>query len=505
MTTDQVGPSTQEVSEPFFKSLRREKYRFVNDDAKRRYWNGTNKTSGAIILWDLVNALGELGYNIVDDLVPRSVYEPDMLRQPLTRFEQGGIMGDFDRVAFNKAFNRVRKMFKTKGPKLTPIPLEECEFEGNKNSGAPHFARKEDVHQEALNEAYAIRRGMSPPPVVVFHRGKDEEVARPVFGYPFSMTLLETRFFQPYQDRLLQTPGCPYVGGKYDFQVAGLINELRSKSRWMLELDFRGLDGSASAFLISKASQIVRENFDLDEFDAYDWDVVIRYLLFASILAPDECIYHGIKHGIKSGSKWTQVFDTIITLLGVFYVKYKRDIDITRVYGLGDDSESGINGPAPNLTEWQADLLELGLVLNEKKSRVKSTRDKPYFLGHLWHKLHAVRPTLETLVRLCTPERNRKEYWMKEENPQAYVQALVERILRYQEDNPDTWDILQRLLQKVLFPHLDKRFFIAASDSNLFFSPVKESIERDRWRYLPVAANDRKRPPGAYRVLSDWY
>jgi len=489
------------VPEAFFR-WRSVPYRFISEEAAERFSAATQRKSGPIILWDLVNALHSLGYDL-QDLKARSIYDPDMLREPLRRYENGGLMGGYDRKAFGRSFDRVRRMFLVKGDKLRPIALDKCIFEGDKNSGAPYFQKKADVHSLALKEAYAIRRGMAPPPLTVFHRGKNEEEARPVFGYPFALTLLESRFFHPYQDAILNSQSSPYVGGKEDAVLAGLINELRHYARWIVEIDYSGLDGSASGFLISKAFQIIRSNFEMTDFDARDWDIIERYHIFAPILAPDGRMYYGKEHGVASGSMFTQLVDTIICCLAFFYVKETLGVDCYRYYGYGDDSIIGINGERPNLDEWKSKMGELGLVLNLVKSKVKLDTDKPYFLGHYWEQLRATRDIEETLTRLVTPERNRQEFWSKEENNLTYRDALIERITAYQEDNPDAFNLLQRLIQLIKFPELDKKPWYLATSDILTYRPIKEQIERQRWRKTKHSA--RESPPGHFRTINDWY
>jgi len=505
-------PNPSEVQERFF-SYRCKPYQFISDEAKMRFLAGTNRKSGDLILWDVVNGLKTLGVDIESELSPRSRYTPDMLREPLKRYEAGGRMGEYDKQAFSQAFNRVRRMFKVKGPRLKAIAIELTDYDGSKNSGAPYFQKKDEVAQQALNEAYAIRRGKAAPPMTIFHRGKNETEARPVFGYPFAMTRMESRFFAPYQEAILSSPWCPYMGGKYKHQIAGMINEVRSKAHWIEEFDFSGLDGSASSFLISKAFQVIEENFEMDDFDRHDWDIIVRYQLFGPILAPDGMIYFGSDHGVKSGSDFTQLIDTIITMFAIFYCAYKRStktsnrtiLQVVRVIGLGDDSWLGTYGEKPDLGEIASAMGELGLVLNAVKSKIKTPRDAPHFLGHEWNKFVSSRDVQETLIRLACPERNRLEYWAKDDNPTVYIDALIERIERYQEDNHDAWWILQKLKQVLKYPELGSLPIMDSSNEVIFFKPIKERIEMERYRKLPHTAYEPSKPPGAYRAVNAWY
>jgi hypothetical protein len=490
------------TSEPFFR-WRSDEYRFITEEAKARFMSGTNRIQGDVILWDLVKGLKALGVDAEPHLKVRSRYNPDMLRKPLKRYEEGGKRGDFDKARWKRAYQKVRRMFLTKGDKLVPLALEDVPFEGDKSAGAPTFLRKRDAYSLAVREAYAIRHGMTPPPLTIFHRGKNTEECRPVFGYPFSMTLIESRFFYPYQEALLDSPYAPYVSGKYDAQIGGLINEIRLISRWVLELDFSGLDGSSSAFLISKAFQIIHDCFSWDEFDSRDWDILVRYHMFAPVLAPDGRIYYGKDHGVSSGSMFTQIIDTIITMFGFCYAM--EDYKYTRICALGDDSIAGVDDEPPDLKAIAKSCLELSLVVNVTKSHVKSTKEKPYFLGGTWERLIRVRPLEETVSKLCCPEKVRTEYFMKDTNPEAYKKALVERIEQYQEDNPDAFELLQKLKMWIKYPEVRGLPYILRPDDILFYKPVSEVIGRNRWRMLPHAANEAGRPPGAYRVIGAHY
>lgn len=428
-------------------------YRFTSSEAKDRFLGGTNRPTGELVLWDLFNLAREEKCSLPKSIEPRSVYRPEMLDQPLEKFFSGGNMQSYDGKALHTAFRRVARAFYV--GKLKPVALERVAYKANTSAGAPLFLKKGECYRESLNEAKAIRNGMAPPPATVYHRGKNTKVARPVFGYPFSMTLLESRFFEPYQFEVIGHHS-PYVGGRSYATVGSEINELRWKSGLIYMLDYSGFDGSISQKLLNMALDVLESNFDLsDPVDARDWRLVRRYFVCTPVLLPDGNMLIGKRHGVPSGSMLTQLIDSIVNAIAIEYLKARLHFQTSRYYVMGDDSLIGVSVGGPKLKELEGCLKELGLTLNVEKSRVgEASSPKMHFLGHYWYQGVLTREIEETWGKILTPERWSQDLWSKTE--QVRRDALVDRLRAYQDDNSAAWPEIQRVLNRITGRRVDK-------------------------------------------------
>lgn len=452
-------------------TLRAGTYHYQSDVQRSRHDRTANRPSGEVVLWELIPILQELGVPLPEALEPRSVYRPEMLIEPLKRYLQPPDMTQARRDVLRQAFEKVRRMFYV--GELKPIDLERVSFHGTTNAGAPYFTQKKDAYWESLSEARAIRKGKAPEPLTVFHRGKNRHEARPVFGYPFSVTLIESTFFEAYQCEIVKHHS-PYVGGQPSGQIAAYINEMRWKSDAILELDYSGFDGSLSAPLISMAFSIIKANFPtLTCEQEKDWQLVTRYFQTAPMLMPDGSLILGRRHGVASGSMFTQLVDSICNAIIVEYVARRLAFKPRRYFVLGDDSVIGLSTKV-QVSDVVRVAAELGIIVNEKKSRAYWVRatERTYFLGHYRDSFLMKRSQEESVLRLLTPERLRPEYFS--DDPDVRRMAYVERLRAYQDDNLLTWTNLElvilRLIGKAKSPW-----------ASLWFEDSKEYLERKRW------------------------
>jgi len=420
------------------------KYTYQSPEARSVHDRIMLTEKGELVLWDVANGIRTLTGKDVK-IKPRSVYRPEMLRVPLLKYFTGTKSYE-DKSILARAYSKVRKMFYV--GKLTPRRLGDTEFWPTKSAAAPSFKKKGEVFDDELKRAERLLAGLEkPPPVVIFQRGKDNEVVRPVFAYPMSVTLLESRFFFPYQDELLLHRG-PYMVGRRYSEIAGSVNEIRLKSDWVLEMDYSGFDGSISSKLIGMAFDIIRNNFTLSKEEDECFDYIARYFVTCPVVLPGGDIVYGKKHGVPSGSMFTQMVDSIVNALAIEYACMRLRIGISRFYILGDDSVIGGYGSQPSLSDLQAVIAELGINLNLEKSSVRwanSTAGK--FLGHNWSKGVATRPLDETFERLVCPERPLPGFRKKDADR---VSAVVSRIEDYGNDNLDAFGICEDLEEWVL-------------------------------------------------------
>lgn len=439
----------------FFPAYRKRQWNPATDVAADKFYHSCVQPHGDVVLRDIVNAMEMvLGIHLTEaELRPRSAYQPDFVREQCYFQQNGGVMGSYDPDVLKRSYDKVRREFRLSG--LKALPLDQVPYEPSSSAGLPTMLAKADAFPQAMAEAKQLQRrpSFSPPPTVMFHRGKATDEGKPrearyVNGYPFSMSLIEGRFFYPYQSAIIQHH-TPYVGGRYDYETAGLLNETQIKSRFIGLLDYSKFDTSQSAKLTSMAFKIIEESFEMTEQDKADWKRITCYFHTSPILAPDGYIYTGRRHGVPSGSCFTQLIDSIVNAICLEYCARRLHFKPIRYFVLGDDSVLGLDRPIS--TTAVADCLaELGIRENVKKSKVQPANEDIHFLGHECHGWKMVRPLRETLIRLVTPERDRREYHAKD--PKVRRKAFIDRLRSYQDDNPDAWRALEAL---VLFYQMD--------------------------------------------------
>jgi hypothetical protein len=435
-------------------------FEFENSQAQERF-EATQRTQGRIILYELLHLVREMGFEVQTPETSRSKFTPEMLEKPLEKYFTPPVM-NYDSNLLYQAVRKVSRMFYV--GKLRPSQLGIDPVDPSTSSGAPLFERKGDVLLIELKRARAIMRGMCPPPVTVFHRGKNDEEARPVFGYPMAMTLLENMFFKPYQRQLVRQHG-PYVGGRTNPQLGGDVNELRWKSRWLLELDYSKFDGSISSTLIHLAFGIIEENFEMSEREAAVWNKVKTYFITCPVLLPNGQLLLGKRHGVPSGSAFTQLVDSIVNAICIQYAILKLGVRTSRFYVMGDDSIIGVRFFKPNVQQWANAISELGITVNLEKSRVIRSTDDPYFLGHHWARLVGERDRNETWTKILTPERVDRRW---KQGRDARIDYYLERISAYRVDNPAMWAELTSVmlgLEGKLFKPSDKLYAFKAGPS----------------------------------------
>lgn len=484
----------------YFPAYARKAWQAYDDVAVDKFFSSCVRESGGFILYDICDAIElVLGKKIpIESLTPRSRYAPDMIRKQCEAQMSGGVMGKYNAKILRDAFEKVRRMFRLDN--LKALPLEEVPYVPNTSAGLPTLREKAEDYPRAVRAARRLQAKpkASPPPVILFHRGKNEEEARYVNGYPFEMTLIEGRFFYPYQQAVIQHHTA-YAGGRYDFETCGLLNEIRVKGRFVAEFDYSKFDTSIPVKLSSMAFSIIHDSFVMTEQDERDWERITRYFHTSPLLAPDGYIYSGRRHGVPSGSCFTQVVDSIVNAICLEYVQRVNGFKSARYLVLGDDSVMAVDRPI-SLDDAAIALAELGIRLNVKKSRVHTTDVPPHFLGHDEHHMVMRRSLDETLEKLVTPERIRREYRSKDS--EARRASFIERIRDYQQDNPDAWEELEALCKFYQASGERRKYLVSEAKKNGYWPAAVTYAYLNQW-YGPtdrLEMNERARWDEAKRI-----
>lgn len=455
-------------------------YHFETEEIQKRHLRIVSTPRKAVVLTELRDVVGQYYDVSTLDCVPRSKYKPEMLLKPCEKFEQGGKMPAIHWTEFRKAVHKVRSVLVRK-QKLTPLALEDVPFDASKNSGLPFLQQKAEVYEVSLQRAKACEQGACPPPMVMFSRGKNLEVARPVLAGPFEWQLLEGKFFYPLQDYFLSFDN-PYLVGVHSCTVAAKLDQVQEAPH-VLCMDYSGFDGSLSGLLINSSFAILRSCLNLDADEDRQWRAIVSYFITAPILCPDQRVYYGKDHGVPSGSLFTQMVDSICNMIIIEYVALRTNTEIGKYYVVGDDSVVQVFSSV-TLDDIAHAAWEIGITVSPTKSELIDTSKSEaiHFLGHTYKNGLPERTTEETLQRLLTPERIDRRMFSKD--PAERIEYYLERVRAYQEDNAsqEAWRILRRVDCRLRFPRASDNIILfqtKAWDRHMFGKPA--IVERDRW------------------------
>lgn len=364
----------------------------------------------------------------------RSVFEPEMLDEPMKKF-----LSPFrftpDRDRLTTAVSRVRRKLKGMGV-VTPIDLELAHewllsAKGDKFAGLPTLGKKgEDV--DALARAYACKRGKCPPPAVIGHRGKNTEVARPVWMFPFEWHICEGAYFIPLQEKFKRSvqiyAADNAVARRAQFNEMAVNEDYQSK----LAMDYSGFDGSIGTQLIGIAFGLLGEHLKLDVKQEKLWNRIATYFATCPFVNQHGYLVTGRRGGVPSGSMFTQMVDTIVNAIVIEYAL--SEVKDKRYFVYGDDSvtylKSSVKETEKLLESVKRRAGELGVLVNLAKTHVCEPTAITTFLGH--YDLRSGRPADEVLARLVFPERPFK----------VSAESLRSRVVSYMAESDEVTGIL---------------------------------------------------------------
>lgn len=259
----------------------------------------------------------------------------------------------------------------------------------------------------------------APEACIAFARTQFNNKTRLVWGYPYSMTAIEGMFARPLIDvfrrgttpmALFQTSG--YIGAK--------LRRSSYRRNYCYSVDMSSFDSSVPPPMIDLAFSIIRTWFNMEgnvtlqtgeqvpKRDAFD--LIERYFKTCPIVMPDAHIYKGRRHGVPSGSYFTQIVDSIVNLhiAGSISTKFHMSIDKTDVQVLGDDMVfwSDKHVKLEHMASFASN--QFSVTFNASKSQCARFDEEIHFLGRNWIDGMPDLPTGEILKRLKYPERFRK-------------------------------------------------------------------------------------------------
>lgn len=342
---------------------------------------------------------------------PRSVYDPQQLYTALERYATDWTQFEFSDDALRYGFRKAFKIFaRPKDAKCLSI-LSDSEIVSKalklqKSSGLPMMVSKKDSLEYSFDRELQIRKGMKAPnPCVAYKRTQLNNKTRLVWGYALEMTIMEARFARPLIDMFMDR-STPMAFGMSKCELGAKLHKYCVDAPGTTVcLDYSKYDSTVSAVMIKQAFRILATWFSEEDRESYGWDTIVRYFICTPIVMPDGHLYTGKRHGVPSGSYFTQLIDSIVNVALMYTLKWECGIkfDPRSLYVLGDDVIVQVRTKV-ELEKWAKALAKRGLQLHDDD---KTVVGQAHFLGAVWKKGKPDAPIDELVNKACFPEKFR--------------------------------------------------------------------------------------------------
>lgn len=201
------------------------------------------------------------------------------------------------------------------------------------NSGWPDFKRRNlpEVKQAAIADA---QNGQwKTYPAIALFRNYNQKT-RLVWMFPMSANLVEGVHFQPLQSSLMRRKMpffAPWTG--FD-EVRQLVSKAYSSGKYLYASDFSATDAH---FQLYTSMQVVNTIGELFVADAHSGliESITNMHTIPLIVGPQQKMVG--KHGVSSGSNWTNFIETIFDLQLSKYVSIQTENQFNGLYAIGDD------------------------------------------------------------------------------------------------------------------------------------------------------------------------
>lgn len=399
----------------------------MSEPDETRLWNNT-----------VAHVLESQGFFIKED--PRSVFEPQQLWDALDRYspEFDTFVNQND-VHLRDGIAMAWSVFAKPKDRMVLNALRSADeisraTKGEKFAGLPSMGKKRDDLIYALDREKQVRdKKKSPSPCLAGKRTQKGNKTRLVWMYPYEMTIMESRFARPLIDTFLERR-TTMAFGMTKVEIGALVDSISFHSTGgPVAMDYSKFDSSIPSYLIKQAFKILATWFSEEDLLEFDYETVVNYFLHTPIVMPDGNMYTGKRHGVPSGSYFTQMIDSIVNtiLMGAMSSALKLGIQWKKLLVLGDDVL--VNLTEPDLKAMGDYLETYGIVLNLKK-----TKFEPHFLGAQWHFGKPSRP-LEELLSMATQPETFKKMGMTESEKRFNAWSLL---MNYSSTYVNAWRML---------------------------------------------------------------
>lgn len=375
------------------------------------------------MLWDdnVASILQEQGFSI--EQAPRSVYKVEKLYEALNKYAPTSLPYiDFDEQHIKEGINFAYACFARKGrDKLhaldfTPEVIYSITSNLKGSAGLTAWGQtKAESYMRAYERGSQTLLGeKSPEPCIAFKRTQFNDKTRLVWGYPYSMTAIEGLIARPLIQSFLKA-NSPMSFGISSLKLGTKLRVASYSNKWAYATDFSSFDSSISEQLIRVAFSILKSWFDLDELVSVGkHEVSVRkifkltenYFINTQIVMPDGNLYKGKRHGVPSGSYFTQMVDSVVNaiVIGAVSSKFKMHVSKDMFNVLGDDVVFFSNADVDMNKMAHYVKSEFGLTINVAKSGKYASGEEIVYLGRHWLNGIPDLPQKEILKRMAQPE-----------------------------------------------------------------------------------------------------
>lgn len=426
----------------------------------KSYYAQMSRDSDKVVYDDEVaDQLLEQGFSI--EVAPRSLYSVEKLFDGLLKYAPSLHPLVAHSSTVSEGIVLAYRLFaKPKdAPALSALPLDlrsVAELTSNP-SGSPGLTnygyKKRDSMVKGLESAKKILRGEKlPEPCLAFKRTQFNGKTRLVWGYPYSMTILEGLVARP----LITEYQKGFTPMAFAMPVGVLGSKLRVSSyhnKYAYSFDMSSYDSSLAATLIRSAFYIIKSWYDLDaEIGEGEWRCTLRqlfnwverYFINTPIVMPDGKVYWGKGHGVPSGSYFTQIVDSIVNVMlcGAVNSKFNMGVSARSILVLGDDmlfwSDKNVS-----LNEIALYLNRtFGVKMNPEKSKVYKQSETIHYLGRDWTNGVPSLDVDEIIKRMVYPE----TYRIRSSDPDERRREVRMLIASYAAVYKGAWEIAEKLL-----------------------------------------------------------
>lgn len=357
---------------------------------------------------------------------PRSIYKVDKLYEALSSYAPGKVPAPQPSTSYNAGISLAFSCFARKKDQpflhILPMNPDTVAKVTSNPTGSPgvtnYGCTKAESVTRALERGLQTLRGeKQPEPCLAFKRTQFNEKTRLVWGYPYSMTVIEGLIAKPLLDK--------FKGGNTPMAFAMTNGALGTKLRvasyhkkWAYSLDMSQFDATLSKQLIHVAFKIMSSWFDENELEPASgksikeiMSMIERYFIHTTIIMPNGKIYIGKDHGVPSGSYFTQLVDSIcnVIIAGAISHQFSLHVSKKEIFVLGDDLLMWSNRAVDLDVVSRYAKAQFGVKLHgAEKSRIYRYDEALHYLGRDWDNGLPTLSEGEVIKRMVYPESFRK-------------------------------------------------------------------------------------------------
>lgn len=282
--------------------------------------------------------------------------------------------------------------------------------------------KREAFSRGTLSVERILDGSRRPEPCIALTRTQKKGKTRLVWGYPMSMTLLEGSFAKVLLS-VFKKGSTPMAFATTAKNLGLQILSSSNNNRYFYSLDASQYDGTIQKEIIHVCFGIIRTWFNLDEEYSHGksngevLSLIENYFTHTSIVMPtvsDEkfqgILHTGKRHGVPSGSYFTQLIDSIanVIILGTMASRFGFQTNSNDCQVLGDDLLF--------FTDSHLDIVDLakyaketfGMKVNALKSVQGRSDESIPFLGREWVDGLPNRSSVKAIAKMLSPENFRK-------------------------------------------------------------------------------------------------